>query len=101
MKPSGKYFNKQPYIIIDILKLDFLTERKNTSVNHIGEEEDDGGPDGGLAAQLRVDNREASDQADGPVYDHAQATKKHRPKPVPVAACKLYSVFCCSKFFWK
>ena len=91
MKPSGKYFNNEAHIIIDILKQIFLTERKNTSVNHIGEQEDDGGPDGGLAAQVRVDDGEAPDQTDGPVYDHAQAAKKHRSKPVPVAACYIKS----------
>ena len=66
----------------------FLTERKNARVDDICEKEDDGAPDAGLAAKVRVDDGEAPHQADGPVYHHAQATKEHRTEPVPVAACK-------------
>ena len=37
-------------------------------------------------SKVRAGHREAPDQADGPVYDHAQAPEEHRSKPEPVAA---------------
>ena len=42
--------------------------------------------------EVRVCDREAPDQADGPVYHHAQATEEHRSKSVPVAACYIISL---------
>ena len=74
------------YFKLDILiKEIFLTKGKNTSINDIGEKEQQGNPDGWLAPKVSHDGC-APHQADWSVDDHAQAPKEHRSKPIPVAA---------------
>ena len=63
-----------------------LTKCKYARVDNVGAQEQDGAPDGGLVAEVGVDDGEAAHQADGPVDHHAQATEEHCPEPVPVAA---------------
>ena len=64
----------------------YLTECECARVDDVGAQEQDGAPDGGLVAEVGMDDGEAAHQADGPVDHHAQAPKEHRPEPVPVAA---------------
>ena len=66
----------------------FLTEGKNTSIDDIGEKEQQGNPDGWLGPEVSHD-WEAPHQADWPMDDHAQAAEEHSSKPIPVAAYKL------------
>ena len=62
---------------------------EESRIDNVYGQDEDCRSDGGPVPQVRGDG-EAPDQADRPVYHHAQATKEHRSKPVPVAACKLY-----------
>ena len=63
-----------------------FTYCKQSSINNVDGQDEDGWSDGRPVSKVRAGDGEAPDQTDGPVYDHAQAPEEHRSEPVPVAA---------------